>query len=262
MPLISIIIPTYNRAELLELTISSVLKQTFDDYEIIVVDDGSTDNTEEKIIKVNCDKIIYLKMKHSGIQAVARNFGLKVAKGEYIAFIDSDDIWFPQKLEKQIEYFIKNPEYKMICSNAYILRNNVETNEFYIKEKFNDISIFLLLKHNIIINSSVLIKREIINQLGYLCESLKLKSLEDYDYWLKVASVCKIGFINEALLYYRIHENNISKNIYQTLYGLSICYKNVMFRQPFINKIFIFSSYYYLKFLIKSTRVKYFSKFH
>ena len=105
--MISVIIPTYNREKFLPATIDSVLRQTYSDYEIIVVDDGSTDGTQEVIEKLYGGKLKYI-YKNNGGPASARNVGLKNASGNYIAFLDSDDLWFPEKLETQIRFMEKN----------------------------------------------------------------------------------------------------------------------------------------------------------
>lgn len=101
--LVSVIIPTYNRSDLIKETINSVLNQTHKNFELIMVDDGSTVNTKTVIESFKDNRIKYILQKHHGLLAVARNNGLKVAIGEYIAFLDSDDIWLTNKLEKQIE---------------------------------------------------------------------------------------------------------------------------------------------------------------
>ncbi|MCK5342735.1 MAG: glycosyltransferase family 2 protein, partial [Candidatus Heimdallarchaeota archaeon] len=104
-PLISIIIPTYNREKLILNALDSIFNQTFQDYEILIIDDASTDNTEQVIKELNHSKIKYLKLEKNSGQCIARNFGAKRAQGQFIAFLDSDDEWLPQKLENQVRIF-------------------------------------------------------------------------------------------------------------------------------------------------------------
>lgn len=106
--LVSIIMPSYNTAKFISKTIESVLEQTYKNWELLIVDDCSTDNTDEIVSKYDDDRIIYLKNKKNSGAAVSRNKALKNAKGKWIAFLDSDDLWYPTKLEEQIKYMKKN----------------------------------------------------------------------------------------------------------------------------------------------------------
>ena len=104
-PLVSVVLTTYNRADLISETIESILSQTFRNFELIVVDDGSTDNTEEVVRSYNDERVHYIKTDNWGGPAKPRNIGIKKAKGEYIAFCDDDDLWLPNKLEVQLKHF-------------------------------------------------------------------------------------------------------------------------------------------------------------
>ena len=119
--LISVIIPTFNRKDFIWAAINSVLIQTYINYEIIVVDDGSTDNTSEIIRNYKDNKLKYFKIPHSGISAKVRNYGISQAEGKYIAFLDSDDIWMPKKLEKQISIGIANSGFNPLVTTLLIL---------------------------------------------------------------------------------------------------------------------------------------------
>lgn len=211
MPEVSVIIPTYNRGDLISDTIDSVLAQSFQDFEILVVDDGSTDNTRE-VLKKYAGKITYLNIVHTGLPAAARNAGLKQAKGKYVAFLDSDDIWMPEKLAKQVAVLENYPEIDLVCSNAYIYRENEEQKkELYLKDvQVKNGNVFArLLKDNFIINSSVLVRRSAIDRTGAFSENPELRALEDYDLWLKIALDTGIYFMPEALLMYRDHGGSI-----------------------------------------------------
>ncbi|MFX1573980.1 MAG: glycosyltransferase family 2 protein [Promethearchaeota archaeon] len=212
--LVSVIIPTYNRSSFIKETINSVINQTYQNFEILIIDDGSTDNTKDIVLSFNDQRIQYIYQEHSGFPAVVRNTGMKIAKGEYIAFLDSDDLWFPQKLEKQIKLFEKYPSKLLISTNGIIFPAKP-----YIKfldfKKDKIISLNELLRKNIIINSSVLIKRSIINEIGFLDENSILKSGQDYDYWLRLLKHKEnsILVLKDILVKYRDHESfKISTN--------------------------------------------------
>ena len=118
MPKVSVIIPTYNRQDLVQEAIDSVLNQTFRDWELIVVDDGSTDQTPSVLQERYDSRIIYIYQENQG-ESAARNRGLYSATGEYVAFLDSDDLWHPKKLQRQIEVFAEKPELGLVSTQAY-----------------------------------------------------------------------------------------------------------------------------------------------
>ena len=177
MEIVSVIIPTYNRADLIRETIDSVLSQTYPEFEILICDDGSTDNTQEIINSYNDSRIKYLYQKNSGLPAKARNLGLQVAKGSYIAFVDSDDIWLPTKLAKQIQILQKKPQIMAVASNAIVFPLKEHKAFKFKQDKL--ISFDELLLENIIFNSSVLIKRQILDEIGFLDENPQLRVVEE-----------------------------------------------------------------------------------
>lgn len=192
---ISVIIPTYNRATLTKRAIESVLNQNIQPYEIIVVDDGSTDNTKE-VLQSFGDKIVTIYQKNSGV-SVARNRGIKEAKGEWLALLDSDDIWLNKKLSTQISYHKNNPHIKISQTNEEWLRDGevIKQPKKYKKKAgyiFKDI-----LTHSTISPSTIVTSREIFDNIGYFDESLNV--CEDYDLWLRVALKYEIGLIEEIL---------------------------------------------------------------
>ena len=129
---VSVIIPTYNRAHLVSEAINSVLNQTYQDFEIIVVDDGSTDETCEKLRPYQ-DKIKYVYVKNGGA-AYARNVGMKIARGKYIAFLDSDDLYYPYKIELQADFLDRFLGIHLVCTEISAFDNDVFWDEFHLRK--------------------------------------------------------------------------------------------------------------------------------
>ncbi len=214
-PSISVIIPTYNRAGYIKEAINSVLKQKGSwNLDVIVVDDGSTDDTE-KIIKSFGNKIRYFKIPHSGLPAVARNFGISKAKGNLIAFQDSDDIWVDDKLTTQVPLF-DDPAIMMSYGNAEKIDDKGERSHKHIVEnsklpggeKFKT-----LLSENVISTLTVMIRKQALELVGCFDESVALRAVEDYDLWLRLSAQYPKGIIGLAktLALYRVHSDNISE---------------------------------------------------
>jgi len=214
-PLVSVIVITYNRKELLKETIDSILNQTFEDFELIVVDNFSDYNFFSHIESFNDDRIRPFQNQNNGIVAVNRNFGINNAKGKYIAFCDDDDLWLPEKLIKQIT-FIEDSGCGMVCTmlkrfgvtNVFSERYGIGPLPFRQKTSRND-----LLHSNCISNSSVLVKKSVLDEVGYFDERRSFVSLEDHDLWIRISAVTKIQYIPEVLLLYRIHKSNLSQTI-------------------------------------------------
>lgn len=207
---VSIIVPTYNRFQFLKETIDSILDQTFKDFELIIVDNYSVDNTE-KVVKSYSDKRIkYFKNNNNGVIAVNRNFAIKKSKGEYIAFCDDDDLWYPTKLEKQIKEFEKDKKVALVCTNAVRFNKDGETGSIN-KKTDEDFSFEALLKNNSIFCSSVLVKKSVLKDVGYFDENPKILAGEDYELWLRIAKKHKIKHIKEPLLKYRCHPGALRK---------------------------------------------------
>jgi glycosyltransferase involved in cell wall biosynthesis len=211
-PLISVIIPTYNRANYLERCIDSVLNQTFTKFELIVIDDFSTDNTDAVIANYKDSRIRYYKNKSNGIVASSRNLGIKKSKGSWIAFLDSDDWWDLSKLKNCVEFFntadlIYHNLHLISKKNKFLLsRKNFKTRQ--LKEP---ILKDLLLSGNVIANSSVIVRKNLLEQIGLINESRKLVASEDYNTWLKISKITdKFLYLPKKLGYYFVHDQNIS----------------------------------------------------
>lgn len=207
--IVSIIIPTYNRANCIRETITSVLNQTYQNFEIIIIDDGSIDNTKEIIQAFLDERIKYIYQEHNGLPASARNKGLKLAKGEYIAFLDSDDLWFPQKLKIQINFMKENPSILLVATNGLIFTLKPNMKVLSLKNNIK-ISFKELLQNNIIINSSVMMRKNVIQIIGFLDESSVLRYGEDCDYWLRLLNLKNnsILILKDILVKYRDSKNS------------------------------------------------------
>lgn len=202
--LVSVIIPTYNRPEFTQVAIASVLGQTFQDWEVIVVDDGSEPENRQQDSRIK-----YHSRPHRGVSA-ARNFGVSVSSGEYIAFLDSDDLWLLKKLEKQLTFLKKNPEYKICYTNEKWLRNGQHLNQLKKHQKFGGWIFDKCLPLCIISASSIIMERSVFDELSGFDESLPV--CENYDLWLRMARRFPIGFLDEKLIIKRGgHADQLSK---------------------------------------------------
>lgn len=193
-PLISVIIPTYNRAYILSKAIESVLNQTFKDFELIVVDDGSTDETPYLVSKY---PLIYVRKPHKGVSHT-RNTGVLKAKGEFIAFLDSDDAFVKDKLEKQIKFFEKNPDYKIVQTEEIWYKGERIINPKKIHQKAEGWFFDRAIKLCVVSISTVLIKKEVFSEVGLFDEDFPV--CEDYEFWLRVSLKMSVGLIKEYLV--------------------------------------------------------------
>ena len=213
-PLVSIIVPTYNRGLLIMNTINSILIQSYKNFELIIVDDGSTDNTTEIINGINDSRIIYNKIINSGGPAKPRNIGLKQSKGDYIAFCDDDDIWKEHKLKYCVNELINGSDFvyhNFITTGGNF--NNLLFRSINSRELIYPYYFDLLNNGNSIINSSVVFKKDLFFKVGYIDEDTNLVAAEDYDYWLRISLISKkMTLIKNYLGIYNISYKSISRN--------------------------------------------------
>lgn len=204
MPKVSVIIPTYNRRVFLSKAISSVLKQTYRDYEIIIIDDGSTDATAAIIEGFNEDKIKYIYQGHQG-RSSARNRGIAQSRGAYIAFLDSDDVWLPEKLAIQVKAMDDAPKLGLTCTDVFMEDINGDNVEQWSK-KYSCPSgdVFeQLYNWNFICASTSMTRREIVDSCGLF--NAAFDAAEDYELWLRIAAKHEILFIDKILARYCYH---------------------------------------------------------
>ncbi|MEW6003088.1 MAG: glycosyltransferase family 2 protein [Nitrospirota bacterium] len=226
-PLVSAIVPVFNCERYICEAIDSIFLQTYKNIEIIVVDDGSTDQTKEVVLDRYKRKIRFLEQPNSG-PSRARNLGILNSKGEYIAFLDADDIWEPDKIRKQIQHMSSNPQYAMSYTKFQSFSEktslkldseiNIDCPEGWIFDE--------LLFKNFITLSSVIVRADCLKKVGLFNESLLTG--EDVELFLRVAYCFQIGFINEILVRKRKHDNNLSYQKRSTsgnILGLENLYK-------------------------------------
>ncbi len=206
--LVSVIMPTYNCGKFISETIKSIQAQTYDNWELIIVDDCSTDNTEEKVNALKKDKRIrYIKLKENSGAAVARTKSMQEANGEYMAFLDSDDIWLPEKLDKQIK-FMKDNKYSFTCTSYEQINEKGEKLNKIIKSKAKANYNRILLDCPVG-NSTVMYN---VKELGKF-EVPNIRKRNDDALWLQIIKKAKYIYgLNEVLMQYRIREKSISSN--------------------------------------------------
>ena len=208
MPEIAVIIPTYNRISFLERAINSVLDQSCSVNQIIVIDDGSTDDTK-KVIKTKYPQVTYIHQKNQGV-SVARNRGIIETNCEWICFLDSDDTWHKNKIQKQKQKIKENSEMLFCHTNEIWHQHGKILNQQKKHKKYGGYIFEQCLPFCIISPSSVIIHKKIFNEIGLFDE--KLLACEDYDMWLRICSRYPVLFINEALTNkYGGHSDQLSK---------------------------------------------------
>jgi len=209
--LISVVMPVYNREEYLREAIESILNQTLRDFEFIIVDDGSTDNSSEIIKSYSDKRIHYIRLAENSGNTVARNMGMKAASGKHIAIMDSDDISVPERFQKQYDFLEKHPEigivggFKKMFTSEYQFLQHYPSKPDYVKS-------FLFFK-NAVGQPTVMMRREIIEEHDLYYDP-KLENMEDYDLWYRATMAgVEIANLDEVLLYYRLSPSQMSSHI-------------------------------------------------
>ncbi len=204
----SVVIPTFNRETLITRALDSVLAQSHHADEIIVVDDGSTDNTAA-VIHNHYPQITLLSQENKGV-STARNIGIRHARGEWIALLDSDDEWRPEKLEKQLVLLADNPDYRICHTNETWIRHGVRVNPMAKHRKYGGYIFRHCLPLCVISPSSVVIHHSVFDQIGLFDESLP--ACEDYDLWLRICAHFPVLYLEEELITKQGgHEDQLSK---------------------------------------------------
>ena len=212
-PCVSVVMPTYNQGDFLQEAMDSVLQQTYGNFEFIIIDNFSTDNTE-RIVKNNKDtRIKYHKFMNEGIIAASRNYGIKKAQGRLIAFIDSDDMWFKDKLLSQVNDFKKDSDLGL-TSGCLCIMEGVHLKKGVYRGSLAKLRYGHLYQSlidiNFICSSSVMVPSKVLHTVGLFDESPSMRCIEDYNLWLDIAMSYKIKSISDPVGIVRLHNKNTS----------------------------------------------------
>ncbi len=220
---VDVIIPNYNETVLLSRAIDSVLRQERDVNKIIIVDDGSDEKTLQYLKSnfTNVEKIQILFSERQNHPGVMRDIGLSHSRADWIAFLDADDFWEPDKIRKQLNFAYER-NFQIVCSNANLYRSFVKVKRIYEFKTLRNIKTKDLLKENIVINSSALIRRDCFQKIGGYPREYYLRGVEDYAAWLRLSVYFKIGFLNETLVNYEDQANSLGKQQNPILRNIAI----------------------------------------
>ena len=237
MPKVSVIIPAYNHARFLGEAIGSVLAQSFQDFELIVVDDGSIDNTKEVAASFQDNRVRYIHQQNRGV-AAAQNVGVRNSSGEYVAILGADDVWLPRKLELQVELLDSRPEIALVCSDFYIFddRTGAVLGRFWHNEPFgyrvnaekaSRRPLTEMLSRGCFIAPQVaMVRRWVFNEVGCFDESLR--AYEDWDMFVRIVQRFAIGTIDMPLAKNRKHGGNMSGDWRQMGEAAEIVYNKAL----------------------------------
>ena len=204
---ISVIVPTYNRRDKVAKALFSIYAQSFSPLEVIVIDDGSEDDTGKMILS-EYPQVIYKKIVNSGVSK-ARNEGIAVAKGDWVAFLDSDDTWHPQKLKAQVDYLENNKKAQFLHTEETWVRNGVKVNQKKKHQKVRGLIFKQCLGFCIIGPSTVIVEKNLLEKVGGFDENLEV--CEDYDLWLRLSLITELHFLSTPLIYkHGGHEDQLS----------------------------------------------------
>lgn len=233
-PLISVIIPTYNRAHCLMQAYESVVAQSYDNIEVIIVDDGSTDDTAHVVEGITSESVRYIWQENSG-PSQARNTGIRNTTGQYIAFLDSDDVWLPGKLRKQMACFECNENIGLVASAYNGCNEMLEIIKPMVSEVTSSKKIRKLLPvRNFLPTPSVIVKKECLDRVGCFDESLRFA--EDWDLWIRIAQEYEILYLHEPLVNVRNSTESLSSS--NTDYNDEVChYLNNKYCTTFLQKL-------------------------
>jgi glycosyltransferase involved in cell wall biosynthesis len=213
-PRVSVVIPAYNCSAKVKEAIESVLAQTYTDYEVVVIDDGSTDDTEP-VVRSFGDRVVYFRQNNQGA-GTARNSGIKRSSGEYIAFLDSDDLWSPEKLDEQIPLLEHDLELGLVYSDWAVMSENGAVEESYLR-KLPSASGYVfdkLVQWGFILTSGVVVRRACLLDVGDFDSSLSIA--QDYDLWLRICYRWKVALVNRPLVTKRSWNGSLSSNLPKT----------------------------------------------
>jgi glycosyltransferase involved in cell wall biosynthesis len=210
-PRVSAVIPTYNHACYVPGAVESVLAQSFDDLEVVVVDDGSTDETADVLRRLG-ERIRYIPLGHRGL-AAARNAGIRAARGRYVAFLDADDLWLPDKVSMQVACLDREPAIGLVYCEAALFNEAspaTTTPHSYWAHHPSGKTLPWLLRQNVVPSPTPMVRRELFDQVGLFDETLS--ACEDWDMWIRIAQRSEFAYVDRVLAKYRVHATNMSRD--------------------------------------------------
>lgn len=214
-PLVSVIVPTYKRPDYLKLTLESIVSQTYQNLEVLVVDDGSPGDENEQLCS-QWPKVRYQKIENSGGPATPRNVGLKAAKGTYIAFTDDDDVWLPKKLETQVAILEAHSEFGLVHGPCDVIdEKGVKTGQQIgvpgdVNVKHGDVKLRMMGNWTLMMPTP-LVRKSVLDEVGFFSEDIPA-ALEDVEFWVRTSFYTRFYYHPEPLVLYRKHSDNISAN--------------------------------------------------
>lgn len=214
-PQVSVVIPAWNAAAFIEKTLATLAAQTFKDFEVVVVDDGSSDDTKgvvDRFLERHALRGRCLRQENKKI-AAARNAGIRAAQAELIAFLDHDDLWFPGKLEAVLKAFAEHPEAGLVCHHENVVKDGrlvrVSRNGPWVENMYER----LLFEGNALSPSAVTVTKAALSKAGLFREDPRFNTVEDYDLWMRLARICRMHFLDEILGEYQLVESAASNKI-------------------------------------------------
>jgi glycosyltransferase involved in cell wall biosynthesis len=228
-PTVSVIIPTYNHARFLRAALQSVVNQTFTDWEAVVVNNYSEDNTVEIIASFNEPRIRLVNFRNHGIIAASRNHGISLAKGKFIAFLDSDDEWYPEKLQRCLTAL--GDQADVACHGEMWIKENAPPRRIFYGPQHRTRYLSLLYDGNCLSTSAIVVRKSALDKVGGFDEESRMVTAEDYELWLRLAKAgCSFVMVKEILGEYRIHGGNQSKAVMRNLEAeLAVLQKHFVF---------------------------------
>jgi len=213
-PFFSIVLPTFNSISYIEKCLKSLIDQTFENFEVILVDNSSSDGTLKKVVQFNDKRIKTFVIDNNGILAKSRNLGIKLSSSKWIAFLDSDDWWTNKKLEKIKKIIESNKDFDLIYHKLYISdpKKKISLRKNLYSRNSNNFFKDLIIKGNFIPNSSVVVKKDLLLKVNGISEDKNCFASEDYNCWIKIAKITNnFYFLNESLGYYYINPKGSSR---------------------------------------------------
>ena len=215
-PAFSVVIPTYNQAEYLRVALKSVLVQTFTDFEVVIVNNYSTDHTLQVIQALPDPRVQVIDFRNHGVIGAGRNVGIKASQAPYVAFLDSDDTWYSDKLQRIAEVIKHEPDVGLICHDQDLLRDGqvAAVSCYGAPDDFpGSMYDHLLFVCNPPATSATVVARRYLDEVGYFSDDPGFMTVEDYDLFLKLAKVCHFRFVREILGSHNFHEASASANV-------------------------------------------------